>query len=342
MLLSRRLPLSSLIELCRSLRHYLGAGLTLHDVFEKQARIGSLAVRPVAGRIAAQLERGSDLESALEPERASFPPLFVALAGVGEQSGQLPEVFAELEKYFRLQQKLWRQFASQIMWPLFQFFAAIFVIAGLLWILGLIAESNRTEAMDLFGVGTGAKGAVTFLALVFGLMAAAAALYLLATRLLRQKAAVYELLLRLPAIGPTLRALALARFCMALRLTTETGMPLARAVRLSLQATGNGAFTARSPVMERTVKGGGELAQALARAGLFGEEFVSAMVIAEETGQIAEVMQRQAEYYQEEATRRLKVLTQVAAWGVYLFVAILIIIAIFRIYSTAILPHYQT
>ncbi len=33
---SSRLPLSSLIELCRVLRHYLGAGLTLRDVFRQQ------------------------------------------------------------------------------------------------------------------------------------------------------------------------------------------------------------------------------------------------------------------------------------------------------------------
>src|SRR5262245_60094398 len=39
-----RLSLSVLIELCRTLRHYLGAGLTLPDVFRQQAKRGPGAV----------------------------------------------------------------------------------------------------------------------------------------------------------------------------------------------------------------------------------------------------------------------------------------------------------
>ena len=47
MLFSSRLSLSNLIELCRSLRHYLGAGLPIVDAFRQQANKGALAIRPV-------------------------------------------------------------------------------------------------------------------------------------------------------------------------------------------------------------------------------------------------------------------------------------------------------
>jgi type IV pilus assembly protein PilC len=336
MLFSSRLPTSSLIELCRALRHYLGAGLTLRDVFQQQSRKGSLPVRPVAARISATLERGDDLEEALQHEQGAFPPLFVSLAAVGEQTGTLPEVCHELEKYYRLQQTLWRQFWSQITWPLFQFVAATFVIAGLIWILGLIADSRPGEQpMDPLGLGlTGGGGALTFLAVVYGIIAVVFGLYLAATRLLKQKAAIDGILLRLPAIGPTLHALALARFCLALRLTTETGMPITRAVRLSLRATGNAAFADRSEVMEATLKAGDELALAVARAGVFGEEFGNVVSVGEESGRLSEVMEHQANHYEEEAGRRMHILTQVAAWGVWLFVACIIIFAIFRIAMT--------
>src|SRR4051812_18816517 len=96
---SSRLPLSSLIELCRALKHSLGAGLTLRDVFRQQARSGPGPVRPAATRITAALDQGSDLEEALKREADAFPPLFLALVSVGEQTGMLPELFAELEKY---------------------------------------------------------------------------------------------------------------------------------------------------------------------------------------------------------------------------------------------------
>jgi type IV pilus assembly protein PilC len=335
MLFSVRLPLSSLIELCRSLRHCLGAGLTLRDVFRQQARRGPAPVRPVAARISKGLDRGDDLETALEHEKASFPPLFLALTTVGEQTGNLPEVFADLEKYFVMQQRLRRQFLGQIAWPVFQLLAAIFVIAGMIFILGAIAEGTGTKPFDPLGLGlTGTGGALTFLALAFGSFAALFGVYLLATRVLQQQAGVDALLLSLPVVGPCLRALALSRFCLALRLTLETGMSTPKALRLSLRATGNAAFVGRSELVEGAVSAGDELALALGKSGLFSEEFQNIVAVGEESGRLPEVMEQQAQHYYEVAGRRLTVLTFVAGCCVWLLVAVLIIVAIFRIFLT--------
>ena len=52
-------------------------------------------------------------------------------------------------------------------------------------------------------------------------------------------------LLRVPVIGPCLEAIALARFCLGLRLTLGAGLPVKAAVRRSLDATGNAAYPAR-------------------------------------------------------------------------------------------------
>jgi hypothetical protein len=45
------------------------------------------------------------------------------------------------------------------------------------------------------------------------------------------------------------------------------------------------------------------------------------------------VMEHQAKYYEEESTRRMAILTQVASKGVYLMVAGVLIFLIFRIFS---------
>ena len=54
----------------------------------------------------------------------------------------------------------------------------------------------------------------------------------------------------------------------------------------------------------------------------------------EEGGRLTEVMRQQAVFYQEEAGRRMTILTHVASWGVWLTVAVLIIYCIFRIALT--------
>ncbi|HZY90019.1 MAG TPA: type II secretion system F family protein [Gemmataceae bacterium] len=335
MLFSSRLPLSSLIEMCRVLRHYLSAGLSLRDVFRQQAAKGPLAVRPVAGRIAEALGRGDGLEQALKRETAAFPPLLLSLAVVGEQTGMLPEVFGELERYYQRQQQLRRQFWAASAWPLIQFVLAIFVITGLILILGWLPSAHTPDGKpyDPVGLGlVGPSGALIFLGVVFGTLLALGVVYLLLRRGMRQRAAVDSFLLAVPALGPCLRALALARFCLALRLTTETAMPIGRALRLSLRATGNSAFTARSETVEAGVRAGDDLTSSLARSRLFPGDFQNMIAVAEESGRLTDVLKQQADHYHEEAGRRMAVLTAVASYGVWAFVGALIIVVIFRLY----------
>jgi type IV pilus assembly protein PilC len=337
MFFTRRLPLSSLIELCRALRHQLGAGLTLRDVFRHQAARGAAGVRPLAGRIAEGLARGGDLEGALKREAGAFPPLFLALTSVGEQTGMLPEVFGELEKYYVRQQRLRRQFLAQSAWPLVQFFLAIFVVAGLILILGLLPQSQTPagKPYDPLGLGlAGPGGALAFLGAVFGVLLALGGLYLLATRALRGRAAVDTFLLGLPAVGPCLRALALARFCVALRLTFETAMPTTRALRLALRATGNHAFMEDSEAIEASVRTGHDLTVSVGQSGRFPQDFQNILAVAEESGRLTEVLREQAEYYHEEAGRRLTVLTTLASYGVWFIVGGLIIFVIFRLFGS--------
>jgi type IV pilus assembly protein PilC len=332
MLFSSRLSLSDLIELCRSLRHYLGAGLPLIDAFRQQAKRGRPRVRPVAERIVTALEAGDSLEDALQQEDRAFPPLMQALVRVGENTGMLAEVFAELEKFYVRQQKLWRQFLGQITWPVIQFVLAIFVLAGLILIMGMIADTRGGQPLDPLGLGlAGPSGALIFLSIVFSILVGLALIYWLITRRLSGAVAMETFFLGLPVLGPCLQALALTRFCMALRLTTETGMSIVHAMRLSLSATGNSAFTARSEMIEADLRRGEELTPTLTRSGLFPVDFQHMIEVAEESGTLDKVLAHQAEHYQEESSRRLAALTSMAGYAVYGLVGLVIIVAIFRI-----------
>src|SRR5439155_12034136 len=122
-------------------------------------------------------------------------------------TGMLPEVFRELEKYYLFQDRLRKQFLAQIAWPAFQLFAAILVITGLIWILGIITEVNPgSKGFDPIGLGTGAGPAMGFFCSAFGLLGAVLALYVVGKRLLRQ-GLLDGFLLRVPVLGPCLEAL---------------------------------------------------------------------------------------------------------------------------------------
>jgi type II secretory pathway component PulF len=329
MLFSSQLPLASLIELCRTLRHNLGAGLSLPDVFRQQSERGPTAVRPVARRIHEDLASGDSLEKALKREKAAFPPMFLSMAGVGEQTGNLPEVFQELERYYALQDKLRKQFIVLSFWPLLQLFGAIFVISGMVFLLAILTPSGN-QPFDPLGFGlTGVRGSVLVLVYSFGSLGLLVAGYLLVTRLLQQKAIVDALVLHVPVLGPCLLSIALARFCLALRLTMDTSMSIIAALRLSLRATGNAAFAAQGDVVKEVLRGGDDLTMALAKTDLFPEDFLNILANAEEGGRLPEVMRHQAEHYQEEAERRLTMLMRMASAGVWLGTAALLIFLIF-------------
>lgn len=329
------LSTANLIDLCHALRHSLDAGLTLVQVFRQQARKGPAAVRPLAERILQVLESGQDLETALRGEPQALPPLFLALAGVGERTGALPEVFAALESYYRSQQRLWQQVRAQSTLPILQLVGAILVITALIFVLGLIAESQNTEPLDPLGLGlTGTRGAVIFLGTVVGVVGLFAAGYRFAQRSLRHQQAVDALLLRLPVLGPCLQALALSRFCLALRLTLETALPIDAALALCLRATGNAALAAQARTVQSGLRSGKGLAEVVNKIALFPEDFRNYLAIGEEGGRLPEMMRHQAKQYEEQAEQRLAVLARLLGFGVWLFVAILIIVAIFRIFTT--------
>jgi type IV pilus assembly protein PilC len=328
------LPLSDLIGLCRSLRHYLGAGLLLPQALRQQGQRASASVRAVAERMAGRLEQGSGLHQVMRQEGGAFPPLMLSLVQVGERTGMLPEVFAELEKYYTRSQKLRQQFWSRAAWPLFQFVMAIVVLTGLIAVLGTFPVNQRPGApgYDPLGLGlAGTGGALIFLACVAGLLLALLGGWWLIRRSLGGRARVDAFLLRQPALGPCLQALALQRFCLALRLTHETGMSIVEAIKLSLRATGNRAFEAQTDVATTLLREGEEVTTALTRTGLFPEDFLHILAVAEESGRLDEVLRHQADHYHEEAERRLTVLTALAGYGVWIAVGAVLIIAIFRL-----------
>src|SRR5262249_41477121 len=79
---------------------------------------------------------------------------------------------------------------------------------------------------------------------------------------------------------------------------------------------------------------GDDLTLALGRTGLFPDDLLRIVAVAEESGTLSEVMRHQGDHYHEEATRRLAVLTSVAGYGIWGLIALFIIVMIFRLYGS--------
>jgi type II secretory pathway component PulF len=329
---SRRVGLADLIDLCRVLRHQLGAGMALHQVMKKQSERGRRSLRPITGRLSEAMLQGSSLGKALDVEKDAFPPLFLSMVKVGETTGHIAEIFGELERYYQLELQLRRQFRSQTFLPIAQFVFAVLIMAGVIYIVGLIAGANpgAKPIVTIFGL-SGATGSLAFLGVVVGSLAVIATLYVIISRLGRQKAWMDRYLLGTPALGSCLRALVMSRFTLALQLTLDSGLSITKALQLSLDATGNAYFASRAEGVVQALKNGKTLHEALEGSGLFSSDFLEMIASSEASGSVPEMMRHLALQYQEETARKMTMLTRVAGGAVWAGVAAFIIWAIFRL-----------
>jgi type IV pilus assembly protein PilC len=338
MLLFRTLRTADLIELCRSMRYSLGSGLMIFDVMDLLANHGTPRVRAVAADISKELKAGWSLQDALAKQSRTLPPLFISLATVGDESGNLPEVLHELEKYYLLQQKVRREFQEQIAWPMLQFVAAIVVITVLIYVLGILPpmQMNRgkPQYLDPLGLGlVGERGAVIFLGSVCGILLGGFVVYRLLVRLLGRRPVVERLLLAVPGVGPCLLAMAVARFCIAGRLMLETSLSILKTLRLAFMATDNAAFIAIYPAVEASLKQGNSIVSSFVQANLFPQRFLSAVGVGEESGKLPETLRTMGEEYDDEARRRLIWLSRLCGWVVWMGVAVVLITCIFSIFN---------
>jgi type IV pilus assembly protein PilC len=325
---SSKCPLPALVAWCRTLRYSLSAGLDPVRIFRQQAKSGPRPLRALAGEFADKLGQGESLEDALAPHRNRFPPLFVELVGVGERTGRLEDTFEELEAYYSTLLTVQRNFRSQMMYPVIQFVAAVFIITALIYILGLLGSK-----MDPTGLGlTGAAGAMTFLGTAAAFVGVIVVVLKVASDNVRFRAQLEGALLWVPGWGPAFLAFAVMRFAVALRMCAEAGLRSEQTLHYCFRATANAAFQAGERRAVAVAKRGGELLDALdASRAPFPTEFRETLLVGEETGNTAEAMERLAVRMREDAERKLKTAAEFTGYAIYGLVAMMIIFFIFRI-----------
>lgn len=328
MLFSSRIPIPALIPWCRALKHGMDVGISPVKIFRQQARSGPVSVRPLAEVLASRLEQGATLEEAIRPFASRFPTLFVQMVAVGEQTGRLTEVFTELEHYFETVITARKEFYRALIWPAMMYVSGIAVIALMLLILGLLGGMFDPIGLGLLGV----RGALIFLAAA-GLFTGAV---LVAFLIIRDSEAIRRpiegMVLTVPGIGSCFRAFALHRFAMALHMTAEAGLRADKSLQFAFRSTANDRYAVHADEASRQARSGQDITSIIAERGvtLFPAEFQDAVDVGETSGQLAEVMQKQAIYYRDEAARKLKILTMLAGGAVYAMVGLMILLVIVR------------
>ena len=101
------------------------------------------------------VNQGRSLSDALAPTGDFFPRIFREMAAVGEQTGHLDAVFAQLADHYQTQLTMRRSFLGVIAWPLIELVMSL----GVIGLADLAAEHAWARNVDLLGFGlTGNSG----------------------------------------------------------------------------------------------------------------------------------------------------------------------------------------
>jgi type IV pilus assembly protein PilC len=342
MLLSPRIGTRQLANLCSRLSTSLEAGLDLRKVWGQEAdRAGALAARSRFCKVSEAVNNGESLAEALDSTGDYFPVLFRELTRVGEQTGHQGEAFGHLATHYQNQLRLRRLFLAAIAWPLFQLSTAVLVVGLLIWIVGMIGQSTGTT-IDILGWGlVGNRGLAIYSAVVALIGLAVAGLIFAVGRGLAWTRPIQHLVMRVPQLGKALETLAIARLAWVLQLTQNAGMALRPSLKLALESTGNARYIDAVPAVDEVIARGDTIEEAFRASGVFPQEFLDAVLVGEQSGRLVESLAVLSRQYHERADAAMRILTMFAGFAVWVLIAAIIIMVIFRIFFVAWLGPIQ-
>jgi len=118
-----------------------------------------------------------------------------------------------------------------------------------------------------------------------------------------------QLKLRLPVIGPMLSKLAISRFSRNLGTLLGVGVPVLGALDVVGETTGNAVVSAAMKDLQQAVRDGQPMSAPLAKHPLFPQMVGQMVEVGEESGQISQMLDKIADFYDREVDSATEALT---------------------------------
>lgn len=325
-----RVKREQLMHLTRQLGAFIRAGLPLIEAVRTLgAEAGSSSVRRIMREIEEGLRSGDKLSECMDRHPRVFPEFYRGILRAAELSGQLDSIMEQLARYLERDLEARRKIKAALIYPS--------MIAGMSLMTVVVLASFVLPRFRTFfdslhaqlPLPTRMLLAVTeFLttwwwALAAGLLTAGL-LLAAALRTTRGRYAKDSLILKVPALGSTVRFALVERFCRILSSMVGAGVSLPEALRVATGSLHNVVFVNSLARVGDALMEGEGLAQPLAATGLFPPTAAQMMLVGEETGTLDEQLEVTAHYYEGELDYKLKKLIGLFEPAVIIFMGAIV------------------
>ena len=287
------------------------------SVLEEQTENKKLA--KVLGEVRADVESGIALSDALEKHPKVFSPLYVNMVRAGEIGGILDEVLNRLATQLEKDDSIRRAVKSAMVYPLMIASFALIVLTGMVLFLipvfaGMYKQLANAKLPMLTRIMVTAsdtmrswKGAIVVVVVI--------ALVVIIRKLKRTEKGTEvwdRFKLRVPmGIGEVIRKIAVARFSRTLGTLVSSGVPILQAIDITGKSAGNVVIEKAMRAVQVSVKEGQTISEPLQKVSVFPTMVVQMISVGEETGSLDTMLQKVADFYEDEVNAAVKSLTSI-------------------------------
>lgn len=257
------------------------------------------------------LEGGRDLAGSFARHPTIFPPLYVSIVRVGEETGTLERSFRRLSEYMQQDQDLRDRIKAAMRYPMI----VLSVIAAAIVVLTIFVIPKFEPLFQSLGdnIPWPTLAIIRLSEFVRNYWYAVVAGVALAVFTVRQYLSSErgrfrwdKAKLHLPVIGKLVHQGTLARICSSLSISMTAGMPVIQTLSVIAKSAGNEFMAERVSRLRAAVERGEPLSRAAASVGMFPPMVLQMLAVGEETGDLPALLDEVTGFYEREVDYALK------------------------------------
>ncbi len=312
---SDRVKLKDVAVFSRQFATMINAGLSLlRALYILAEQTENKALAEITNQVRIDVEKGASLSQALSKHPKAFNRLYIAMVKAGEIGGVLDSVLLRLADTIEKQVELRRKVKSAMTYPAVVAVLVLVIVSAMLLFIIPMFEDLYTELGGKLPLPTQiliniSKIVRTYWWLIFGGEAAAVILF---RRWIKTESGRNQwdaMKLKAPVFGPLVRKTALARFSRTLSALVRSGVPILESLDIVAETAGNHVVAEATRDTQSAVKRGEPLARRLEEHPVFPPMVVQMMAVGEETGAMDEMLDKIADFYDQEVEATVDALT---------------------------------
>jgi type IV pilus assembly protein PilC len=344
---AKRVKASELAIFSRQLSTMISSGMSiLRSLYVLEEQTESKFLKETIVAVRKDVEAGLSLSDAMARHPKVFSPLFVAMTQAGEMGGVLEDALMRVADQLQKDAALRRQIKSAMVYPTLVIIFAVGVMMALVAFLvpvfvGVFKQfGGKLPALTQVSVFL-SEMVTGYWWLMFLTVGAVLFTFIKWKKSTWGRKQWDHFRLHVPMkIGAIVQQVAVARWSRTLASLTSAGVPLLQALEITGRTGGNIAVEEAMDGVIASVKRGGTIAAPLAQAPIFPSMVTHMVGVGEETGALDAMLDRVAEFYEEQVEASVKALTSIlepimiiVIGGIVGFIVISMYLPLFEVYK---------